>query len=61
VHYLEEQFISMISEVNLVGESSGWWMNTRASHHICCDCAMFKTYVAGANKKMLLENSYTTT
>ncbi|XP_073219682.1 uncharacterized protein [Cicer arietinum] len=40
----EEQFVPMITEINLVGGSDGWWIDTGASRHVCYDRAMFKTY-----------------
>ncbi|XP_073222326.1 uncharacterized protein [Cicer arietinum] len=56
----EEQFIAMITEIRLVGGSDGWWIYTGASHHVCYDRDMFKTYVAAEDKKMLLGDSHTT-
>lgn len=56
----EEQFIAMISEINLVGGSEGWWLDTGSSIHVCNDRAMFKTYTAADNKKVLLGDAHTT-
>ncbi|XP_073219448.1 uncharacterized protein [Cicer arietinum] len=56
----EEQFIAMITEINLVGGSNGWWIDTGASRHVCYDRAMFKTYIAVEEKKVLLGDSLTT-
>ncbi|XP_062080111.1 3-hydroxy-3-methylglutaryl-coenzyme A reductase 2-like [Humulus lupulus] len=38
----------------------GWWVDTGASHHVCYDHAMFKTYTAADDKKVLLGDSHTT-
>jgi len=50
----------MITEINMVGGSDGWWMDTCASRHVCFDRAMFKTYTAAEDQKVLLEDSNTT-
>ncbi|XP_073224880.1 uncharacterized protein [Cicer arietinum] len=60
VNLTEEQFVAMITEINLVGGSDGWWIDTGASHHVCYDHAMFKTYTAAEDKKVLLGDSHTT-
>ncbi|XP_060961376.1 uncharacterized protein LOC133031750 [Cannabis sativa] len=39
----ELPYTTMISEINLIGGSEGWWVDTGASRHICFDRAMFKT------------------
>ena len=51
----------MIIEINMIGGSDGWWVDTGASHHVCYDRAMFKTYMNVGNKKVLLGDSHTTT
>ncbi|XP_073225602.1 uncharacterized protein [Cicer arietinum] len=56
----EEQFVAMITEINLVGGSDGWWIDTGVSRHVCYDRVMFKTYTAAEDKKMLLRDSHTT-
>lgn len=33
-----------LTEINMVGGSGGWWIDTNASYHVCYDHAMFKTY-----------------
>ncbi|XP_073224912.1 uncharacterized protein [Cicer arietinum] len=55
----EEQFIAMITEINLVGGSNGWWIDTGASRHVCYDRDMFKTYIVAEDKKVLLGDSHT--
>jgi hypothetical protein len=39
----------------LVGGSDGWWIDTGASHHVCYERAMFRTYTAAEDQKVLLE------
>ncbi|XP_073225603.1 uncharacterized protein [Cicer arietinum] len=56
----EEQFVAMITEINLVGGSDGWWIDIGVSRHVCYDRVMFKTYTAAEDKKMLLRDSHTT-
>ena len=31
-------------EINLVGNPKEWWVDTRATCHVCCDKKMFSTY-----------------
>lgn len=50
----------MINEFNMVGGSDGWQIDTDASHHVCFDRAMFKTYTTVEDQKVLLEDSHTT-
>ena len=50
----------MISEINLVDGSEGWWVDTSASHHVCYDCTLFKIYFVADDKKVLLSDSHST-
>ena len=56
----EEQLVAMISEVNIVGGSEGWWVDTGASRHVCYDRTLFKSYSEAEDKKVLLGDSHTT-
>lgn len=60
VNLIDEQFIAMITEINIVGGSDGWWIDIGDSRHVCCDCAMFKTYMNAEDKKVLLGDARTT-
>jgi len=57
---VKEPYAAMITEINLVGGSGGWWIDTGASRHISYDRAMFKTYTPSEDKKVLLGDSHTT-
>ena len=57
----QEPYIVVITEINMIGGSDGWWVDTGASRHVCYDRAMFKTYTNVENKKVLLGDSHTTT
>ena len=35
---------AVVSEINLVGNSKEWWVNTGATRHICSDKRMFSSY-----------------
>ncbi|KAK2391773.1 CBL-interacting serine/threonine-protein kinase [Trifolium repens] len=48
----DEPYVAMITEINMVGGTDGWWIDTGASRHICYERAMFKTYTAAENKKV---------
>ncbi|CAL1395527.1 unnamed protein product [Linum trigynum] len=51
----------MIAEVNLAGNSKGWWLDMGALKHIYNNRAMFKTYnEAPDDKKVLLGIPHTT-
>jgi len=52
----QESYITVIIEINMIGGSDGWWVDTDASRYVCYDRAMFKTYT---NKKVLLGDSHT--
>ncbi|KAM7494813.1 hypothetical protein LguiB_029422 [Lonicera macranthoides] len=56
----EEPLVAMITEINLVSGSEGWWVDTAASRHVCHDRALFKTYSDAVDKKVLLGDSHTT-
>ena len=58
---IEEPFITMISKINLIGGSEGWWVDVGASHQICYDRIMFKTYTKTIDDRtVLLGDSHTT-
>ncbi|KAM2175214.1 hypothetical protein ACFX1Q_034643 [Malus domestica] len=57
---VEEQLIAMISKINLVDGSEGWWVDTGASRHVCYDHSLFKTYSVAEGRKMLLGDSHST-
>lgn len=50
VNLVEKQFISMIIEINLVGGSSGQWIDIGVSGRILYDRVMFKTYTSTEDK-----------
>nr|GEW74518.1 hypothetical protein [Tanacetum cinerariifolium] len=52
---------AMISEVNLVGTNhGGWWIDTRATRHVCADKSMFYSFRAVDNgHKLYMGNSAT--
>nr|GEV31655.1 reverse transcriptase domain-containing protein [Tanacetum cinerariifolium] len=54
--------IAMISEVNLLGSNnSGWWVDIRATRHVCADKSMFHSFRAVDNgEKLCIGNSATT-
>ena len=57
----EQNFTAMITEINMVGGSDDWWNDTGSSRHVCNNRAMFKTYKAVEDKKVLLGDAHTTT
>ncbi|XP_021759470.1 uncharacterized protein LOC110724355 [Chenopodium quinoa] len=58
---IEEPLVAMITEINLIGGSEGWWVDTGATRHVCYDRRMFKTYSENTDdKKVLLGDSHST-
>ena len=39
-------FSTVVSEVNLVGNTKEWWVDTGATRHICLDKKIFSSYEA---------------
>jgi len=37
----QEPYIVVITEIDMIGGSDGWWVDTVASRHVCYDRAMF--------------------
>ena len=40
----ESSFSAVVSECNLVQNSSQWWVDTDATRYVCSDKSMFSTY-----------------
>ncbi|CAJ2668640.1 unnamed protein product [Trifolium pratense] len=59
VNVTEEPYVAMITEINMIGGTDGWWIDTGATRHICFERAMFKTYTAAENKKVQMGNAHT--
>lgn len=57
VNLIDEQFIALITKINMIVEFDGWWIGIDSSYHVCNDSAIFKTYT---NKKVLLGVARTT-
>ncbi|GJW84186.1 retrotransposon protein, putative, ty1-copia subclass [Tanacetum coccineum] len=53
--------ISIISKFKLVGSNdSGWWVDIRATHHVCADKSMFHSFrVVDNGEKLYMGNSAT--
>lgn len=58
---LEEPLVAMIAEINMIGGSDGWWIDSGAARHVCYDRSLFKSYSETEDKKVLLGDSHTTT
>ncbi|GAU47899.1 hypothetical protein TSUD_25140 [Trifolium subterraneum] len=59
VNVADEPYTCMITEINMVGGTDGWWIDTGATRHVCYDRAMFKTYTNAENKKVQIGNAHT--
>ena len=53
-------FSAIVSEVNLVGNTKEWWVDTGATRHICLDKKMFSSYEAiNDGEQLFMGNSST--
>ncbi|CAJ2651716.1 unnamed protein product [Trifolium pratense] len=59
VNVADEPYAAMITEINMVGGTDGWWIDTGATRHVCYDRAMFKTYTNAENRKVQMGNAHT--
>ncbi|GAU41954.1 hypothetical protein TSUD_380590 [Trifolium subterraneum] len=59
VNVTDEAYTCMITEINMVGGTDGWWIDTGATRHVCYERAMFKTYTSAENKKVQMGNAHT--
>ena len=57
---MEEPLVAMITEINSIEGSEGWWIDSGASRHVCNDRSLFKSYSKIDDKKVLLGDSHTT-
>ncbi|KAA0054951.1 putative Polyprotein [Cucumis melo var. makuwa] len=56
---IEDELIAMIFEVNVIGGSKGWWLDTGASRHVCHDLSLFRKYNEVKDKNILLGDHHT--
>ncbi|KAA0036465.1 putative Polyprotein [Cucumis melo var. makuwa] len=57
---VEDELIAMISEVNVIEGSEGWWLDIGASRHVCHDLSLFRKYNEVKDKNILLGDHHTT-
>lgn len=50
--------VAMISKINLISRSNGWWIDTQSSLHVFFDLDMFKTHIN--TKKRFIWDSHIT-
>ena len=60
VNLIEDELVAMISEMNVIGGSKGWWLETSASHHVCHNLSLFRKYNDVNDKNILMKDHYTT-
>lgn len=49
----DDDFVAVVTEVNLVFDVKGWWIDTGATRHICLDKNMLSKYTKIVNGKKL--------
>uniref|UniRef100_UPI001C3C324B hypothetical protein n=1 Tax=Picosynechococcus sp. (strain ATCC 27264 / PCC 7002 / PR-6) TaxID=32049 RepID=UPI001C3C324B len=57
---MKEPLVAMITEVNVIGGFEGLWIDTGATHHVCHDLSLFKTYNETKDKNILLGDHHST-
>ena len=60
MNLIEEDLGAMISEINMIGGSKGWWVDTSASRPVYYDRSMFKSYTEAKHINVLLGDSHST-
>ncbi|XP_016476431.1 uncharacterized protein LOC107798020 [Nicotiana tabacum] len=56
-----EDLCAMLSECSLVGNPKEWWIDSRATRHVCANKELFASYVpARPDETIFMENSATT-
>ncbi|KAG7552374.1 Zinc finger CCHC-type [Arabidopsis thaliana x Arabidopsis arenosa] len=57
---VEDQFVAVVSEANMMTNSNDWWIDTGATKHVCSDASMFSMYVHGSEgEKLYMGNAST--
>ena len=50
----------MVTKINNLKGLGGWWIDSRATRHVCYDKTWFKTYaILDGKKKIMLDDSHT--
>ena len=44
MHEVDDNLVAVVTETNLVSNFKGWWIDTRATRHICGDKNLFSEY-----------------
>lgn len=57
---IEGPLVAMLTEVNMIGDTNGWWADSGATRHVCCERSWFKTYKETVDQKVLLGDSHST-
>ncbi|KAL0534481.1 hypothetical protein IC582_028772 [Cucumis melo] len=57
---IKDELVAMISKVNVIRGSEGWWLDTGASRHVCHDLSLFRKYNEVKDKNILLGDHHTT-
>ena len=60
VNLVVEDLVAMITKVDVIEGSKGWWLDTSASCHVCHDLSQFRKYNKIKDKNILLGDHHTT-
>lgn len=55
----KENFVAIVTEVNMVSNHRDWWVDTGAIKHVCSDISAFTSYTqVGNESEIYIGNSY---
>ena len=56
---VEDEYVAMIFEVNVIRGTEGWWLDTGASRHVCHNLSLFRNYNEIKDKNIFLGDKHT--
>ena len=57
---IEKPLVAMVTKINILEGLGGWWIDSRATKHVCYDKNWFKTYtILDEKKKVMPGDSHT--
>ncbi|KAH7859907.1 hypothetical protein Vadar_006955 [Vaccinium darrowii] len=57
----QNNFAAVIFEINMLEDAKDWWIDSRATRHVCNDRTLFSTYEPVSDGEVLYMGNYSTT